>query len=96
MLIPVLIGVSLVSFSLLHMVPGDPAVLLAGEDANPDFIKALRKEYGLDKPLYVQYFHFISHVVRGDFGISIRNREPVIKLLKERFLFTIQLSFLSI
>jgi ABC-type dipeptide/oligopeptide/nickel transport system permease component len=96
MLIPVLIGVSLVSFSLLHMVPGDPAVLLAGEDANPDFIKALRKEYGLDKPLYMQYFQFISHVVRVDFGISIRNREPVIKLLKERFLFTVQLSFLSI
>ena len=69
MLLPVLIGVSLVSFSLLHMVPGDPAVLLAGEDANPDFIQALRKEYGLDKPLYVQYLQFISHVVRGDFGI---------------------------
>ncbi len=96
MLLPVLIGVSLVSFSLLHIVPGDPAVLLAGEDANEEFIKAVRKEYGLDKPLYVQYFQFISHVVLGDFGISIRNREPVIKLLKERFLFTVQLSFLSI
>jgi len=96
MLLPVLIGVSLVSFSLLHIVPGDPAVLLAGEDANEEFIKAVRTEYGLDKPLYIQYFQFISHVVLGDFGISIRNREPVIKLLKERFLFTVQLSFLSI
>jgi ABC-type dipeptide/oligopeptide/nickel transport system permease component len=96
MLIPVLVGVSLVSFSLLHMVPGDPAVLLAGEDANPDFIKAVRKEYGLDQPLYLQYLYFISHVIQGDFGTSIRNREPVIKLLKERFLFTIQLSFFSI
>jgi peptide/nickel transport system permease protein len=96
MLLPVLFGVSLISFSLLHMVPGDPAVLLAGEDANPEFIKKVRAEYGLDQPLYVQYVHFVSHVARGDFGISIRNREPVIKLLKERFLFTIQLSFLSI
>jgi ABC-type dipeptide/oligopeptide/nickel transport system permease component len=96
MLLPVLFGVSLISFSLLHMVPGDPALLLAGEDANPDFIRALRTEYGLDRPLYVQYVHFVSHVVRGDFGISIRNREPVINLLRERFLFTIQLSFLSI
>jgi ABC-type dipeptide/oligopeptide/nickel transport system permease component len=96
MLIPVLLGVSLVSFSLLHMVPGDPAVLLAGEDANPDFIQNVRKEYGLDQPLYLQYLYFLSHVIQGDFGTSIRNREPVIKLLRERFLFTIQLSFFSI
>ena len=58
MLLPVLIGVSLISFSLLHMVPGDPAELLAGEDANPEFINAVRKEYGLDQPLYIQYFQF--------------------------------------
>lgn len=96
MLLPVLLGVSLVSFSLLHLVPGDPAEILAGEEANPEFIKALRQEYGLDQPLYLQYFHFLSHIVRGDFGISIRNREPVINLLKERFFFTVQLSFISI
>ncbi len=96
MLIPVLLGVTIVSFSLLQIVPGDPAVLLAGEDANPDFIEAVRKEYGFDQPLYVQYFRFISHAVQGDFGISIRNREPVINLLKQRFAFTVQLSFLSI
>src|SRR5512139_565253 len=96
MLIPVLLGVTVVSFSLLQIVPGDPAVLLAGEDANPDFIEAVRKEYGFDQPLYVQYFRFISHAVQGDFGISIRNREPVINLLKQRFAFTVQLSFLSI
>jgi peptide/nickel transport system permease protein len=96
MLIPVLFGVSIVSFSLLQIVPGDPAVLLAGEDANPEFIQAVRKEYGFDQPLYVQYFRFISRAVRGDFGISIRNREPVINLLKQRFAFTVQLSFLSI
>jgi ABC-type dipeptide/oligopeptide/nickel transport system permease component len=96
MLVPVLFGVSVISFSLLHMVPGDPAMILAGDDANPEFIKAVRQEYGLDKPLYVQYGTFIARVVRGDFGTSIRNREPVIKLLRERFLFTMQLSFLAI
>lgn len=96
MLIPVLFGVTVVSFSLLQIVPGDPAVLLAGEDANPDFIEAVRKEYGLDQPFHVQYFRFVSHAVTGDFGISIRNREPVINLLKQRFAFTVQLSFLSI
>ncbi len=96
MLLPVLFGVSLISFSLLHMVPGDPAVLMAGEEANPEYIKAVRAEYGLDKPIHIQYVQFVFHVVQGDFGISIRNREPVTKLLKERFLFTVQLSFLSI
>jgi ABC-type dipeptide/oligopeptide/nickel transport system permease component len=96
MLIPVLLGVTVVSFALLQIVPGDPAVLLAGEDANPEFIEAVRKEYGFDQPVYVQYFRFISHAVRGDFGISIRNREPVVNLLMQRFAFTVQLSFLSI
>ena len=96
MLIPVLLGVTVVSFSLLQIVPGDPAVILAGEDANPEFIEAVRREYGFDQPLYIQYFRFISHVVQGDFGISIRNREPVINLLMQRFAFTVQLSFLSI
>jgi ABC-type dipeptide/oligopeptide/nickel transport system permease component len=96
MLIPVLFGVTVVSFSLLQIVPGDPAVMLAGEDANPDFIEAIRKEYGFDQPLHVQYFRFISHAVQGDFGVSIRNREPVVNLLMQRFAFTVQLSFLSI
>jgi len=96
MLVPVLFGVTLVSFSLLQIVPGDPAVLLAGEDANPDFIEAVRKEYGFDQPVYVQYWRFISHAVQGDFGISIRNRAPVVDLLVQRFAFTAQLSFLSI
>jgi ABC-type dipeptide/oligopeptide/nickel transport system permease component len=96
MLIPVLLGVTVVSFSLLQIVPGDPAVLLAGEDANPEFIEAVRREYGFDQPVYIQYFRFISHAVRGDFGISIRNREPVVNLLMQRFAFTVQLSFLSI
>jgi peptide/nickel transport system permease protein len=96
MLVPVLFGVTLVSFALLQIVPGDPAVLLAGEDANPEFIEAVRKEYGFDQPVYVQYWRFISRAVQGDFGVSIRNREPVIDLLAQRFAFTVRLSFLSI
>jgi ABC-type dipeptide/oligopeptide/nickel transport system permease component len=96
MLVPVLFGVTIVSFSLLQIVPGDPAVLLAGEDANPEFIEAVRKEYGFDQPLYVQYFRFVLNSLQGDFGVSIRNREPVVNLLMQRFAFTVQLSFLSI
>ncbi len=96
MLVPVLFGVTIVSFSLLQIVPGDPAVLLAGDDANPEFIEAVRREYGFDQPIYVQYFRFVANAVQGDFGVSVRNREPVVNLLLQRFAFTFQLSFLSI
>ena len=96
MLVPVLLGVSIISFALLRLVPGDPAVLLAGEDANPDFIEAVRKEYGFDQPLHVQYLRFMGNVLQGDFGISIRSREPVVNLLKQRFIFTLKLSLCAI
>ena len=96
MLLPVLFGVSLISFAFLHMVPGDPVDSLAGDQADQGYIETLKKEYGLDRPLHIQYFQFVSHVVRGDFGTSIRSREPVIKLLKVRFIFTTQLASLSI
>ncbi len=96
MLVPVLLGVSIISFGLLRLVPGDPAVLLAGEDANPEFIEAVRQEYGFDQPLHIQYLRFMGNVLQGDFGVSIRSREPVINLLKQRFLFTLKLSFCAI
>lgn len=96
MLLPVLLGVSLISFSLLHIVPGDPAEVLAGEEASEEQIQAIRKEFGLDKPLPVQYLVFLKNVSQGNFGISIRTRRPVLLFLKERFLFTLKLSLLSI
>lgn len=96
MLIPVLLGVSIISFALLRLVPGDPAVLMAGEDANPDFIEAVRKEYGFDQPLHIQYLRFMGNVLQGDFGVSLRSREPVIDLLKQRFVFTLKLSLCAI
>ena len=55
MVIPVMIGVTLASFFMLHLAPGDPAELLAGDDATQEIIESIREEYGLDKPLYVQY-----------------------------------------
>lgn len=96
MLIPVLLGVSLVSFSLLHLVPGDPAEILAGEEATKETVEAVRREYGLDRPLVLQYLRFVANAAQGDLGISISTRHPVLPLLKKRFLFTLQLSFLSI
>jgi len=96
MLVPVLFGVVLVSFSLLHLVPGDPAQIMAGEVATAQDIARIRAEYGLDKPLVVQFGHFVWNAARGDFGISIRSRHPIKELLFQRLTFTLQLSLASI
>jgi len=94
--IPVLIGVTLLSFSILRLVPGDPAEVLAGQEATEEQVAHIRHEYGLDRPIMVQYVIFLRHVATGDLGISYRNRTPVTELLVERFAFTLQLAVLSI
>lgn len=96
MLIPVLIGVTVVSFSLLHLVPGDPAEVLGGQEASKEDIERIRREYGLDQPLPVQYVRFVGNALRGDLGISIQTRHPVNELLWQRLGFTLQLSLASI
>ncbi len=96
MLVPVLFGVTLVSFSLLHLVPGDPAEILGGQEATGEDVARIRREYGLDQPLAVQYVRFVGNAVRGDLGISIQSRHPVSELLLQRLAFTLQLSLVSI
>jgi peptide/nickel transport system permease protein len=96
MLVPVLFGVTLVAFLLLHMVPGDPAEILAGLEATQEGVDRIRREYGLDQPLAVQYVRFVWSAVRGDLGISIQSRHPVRELLVQRLAFTLQLSLASI
>jgi peptide/nickel transport system permease protein len=96
MLVPVLFGVTLVSFSLLHLVPGDPAEVLGGQEATKEDIDRIRHEYGLDQPLIVQYARFVGNAARGDLGISIQSRHPVGELLFQRLAFTLELSVASI
>lgn len=96
MLVPVLFGVTLVAFSLLHLVPGDPAEILGGQEATKEDVDRIRAEYRLDKPLVVQYLRFVGNAVRGDLGISIQSRHPVNELLFQRLAFTLQLSLVSI
>jgi len=96
MLVPVLFGVTLVSFSLLHLVPGDPAEVLGGQEATKEDVERIRREYGLDRPLAVQYLRFAANAARGDFGVSIQSRHPVRDLLLQRLTFTLQLSLASI
>jgi len=95
MMIPILLGVSLVVFVLIRLVPGDPVVLLAGEDATPEAIRSLREQWGLDKPLHVQYLTFLWNLLRGDVGTSIRSGRPVVEEISDRYLNTVNLACLS-
>ncbi|MBV9324321.1 MAG: ABC transporter permease [Chloroflexi bacterium] len=94
-LIPVVVGVSIVSFALLRFIPGDPAVVLAGVGATQADLDGIRQEYGLDQPLPVQYLTYVSHALQGDLGISIRTRDPVARTLFTRLQLTIQLTLAS-
>jgi peptide/nickel transport system permease protein len=94
-LVPVVLGVSLVSFSLLHFIPGDPAVVLAGVGATPQDLEGIRAEYGLNEPLPVQYLNYGTRAARGDWGISTRTRDPVARTLATRLQLTLQLTVLS-
>lgn len=95
-LVPVLIGISLVVFSVLRLIPGDPAKIMAGEEAPPEVVEQLRAELGLDKPVHVQYVNFISKALQGDLGESIRTRNKVTEELSRRYPLTIKLAFFSI
>ncbi len=96
LMVPVLLGVTLLTFGILRLVPGDPAQVLAGEEATEEQVSHIRQEYGLDRPVVIQYAVFMRHLLVGDLGTSFRNRVPVTELLKERFLFTLKLSLTSV
>lgn len=95
MLIPVLIGVSIISFLILHLAPGDPAELLAGEEATEEDIMMVRHELGLDKPLWMQYFMFLKGIAMGDLK-SLKFSMPVMDVIRPRLFNTLELSLASI
>lgn len=92
LLIPTLLGVSLVVFLSIHLIPGDPAEALAGEFATDEYIQAVREEFGLDKPLYIQYFRYMKNLLRGDMGISIKTEQPVWDEIMDRVPATLELT----
>lgn len=94
--IPVIIGVTFVVFFIMRLVPGDPAVLLAGEGASKETIEAIREQLGLNKPLYIQYFEYLTNVFKGDLGVSLKNSQPVLDEILVRLPITIELAFFSI
>jgi peptide/nickel transport system permease protein len=88
----VLLGVSLIVFLVLHLAPGDPAEVMLGANANKEDLASLRTQLGLDQPLHVQYFTWISHVARGDLGRSLWMKRPVLGEVLERLKATILLT----
>jgi peptide/nickel transport system permease protein len=92
LLVPILLGLSLLVFFWIRALPGGPAQALLGERATPEAVAAIEREYGLDKPIYQQYWRFLKQTGSLDFGISIRSRRPVIDELKERFPATVELA----
>lgn len=94
-MVPTLLIVSIIVFLFLHMIPGDPAQLLAGQDASVEDIENTRIKLGLDKPLYVQYWSFVTGMLKGELGESFRTQEPVLSMISERILPTLHLTFFS-
>jgi peptide/nickel transport system permease protein len=93
--IPVLLGVATLVFSLIHLVPGDPAQAMLGEGASAADVADLRTRLGLDRPLLEQYSHFLQGAVRGDLGVSFRTSQPVTTMILERVPATVELAIAS-
>ena len=89
---PVLLGVSVIVFLVLHLAPGDPAEIMLGANANREDLERLRTQLGLDQPLHVQYVTWIGHVARGDLGRSLWMKRPVLGEVLERFKATLLLT----
>ncbi|HSR23130.1 MAG TPA: ABC transporter permease [Candidatus Eisenbacteria bacterium] len=94
--IPTLLGVATVVFSLLRLLPGDPASVIAGPTATPEAITNIRHQLGLDLPLWQQYLGFLGRLLRGDLGISTRTGSPVVQEILVRAPFTAELAVTSL
>jgi peptide/nickel transport system permease protein len=94
--IPVLLGVSIITFTLMAATPGDPIRLLVGDRATPETIALIRDRYGLDEPILVQYFTYLKNLLSGDLGASLRYRVPVSQLIAQHYPVTLFLVLYTI
>src|SRR6185295_13747141 len=96
LIVPTLIFVSMLIFGLQQLLPGDPAVVLAGEERDPNVVAYLREKLHLDEPLPVRYLYWIKGVLHGDLGESLRMQKPVTELIMEKLPVTLELAFFAI
>jgi peptide/nickel transport system permease protein len=94
--IPVLIGASIVIFLLIRLVPGDPAAVLAGNEATPQDLAAIRKNLGLTRPIYIQYFVYVDHALHGNLGQSYYYKEDIMQLVVTTMPATIELAIAAL
>jgi len=92
-MVPITFGILTLVFSLIHLIPGDPALQIAGENARPEDVQQVRKALGLDKPLWTQYVTYLGRVAHGDLGRSFQTNEAVTTEIKSRYPATIELAF---
>src|SRR3954466_10885494 len=95
-LIPTLFFVSILIISLQQLLPGDPALVMAGEERDPNVIAQIRQQYRLDQPIPVQYVYWVKGVLSGDFGESLRIKVPVRNLIEQKLPVTMQLASMAI
>ncbi len=95
-IVPVLLGISVLVFAFIHLIPGDPAVTMLGERATPERVQEIRDQLGLDRPLYVQYGIYLGRILRGNLGTSILRGDPVLRDLVRRFPATVELALAAI
>src|SRR6187200_3060852 len=95
-LIPTLFIVSVIIFGLQQLLPGDPALAMAGEERDPQVLEQIRRQYRLDQPFYVQYLYWVGGVLSGNLGESMRLKEPVLTLIAQKFPVTLQLALMAI
>jgi peptide/nickel transport system permease protein len=94
--VPTLILVSMFVFTLQKLLPGDPALIMAGEDRDPASIEFVREKYHLSEPIPVQYFYWVTGVLQGDLGVSLRTSQPVLSLIGQKLPVTIQLAIMAL
>lgn len=90
-----LLGMTFIVFASLYLTPGDPAEIMAGANATPADIEAIRIAFGLDKPFFVQYFTYLGNLLQGNLGMSLMSRQPIIDEIKIRFPNTLNLAVAS-
>jgi len=96
LLIPIVLGVTLIVFLIMHLAPGDPVRLMLGERATPETIIKVRHELGLDRPVHIQYFVWLSNIIKGNLGNSITTGRPVLETIVERMPATLELTITSL
>ncbi len=94
--IPTILLISIFVFALQKLLPGDPLLVLAGEERDPEVLEFLREKYRLNDPIIVQYFTWLGNALQGDLGISLRTNQPVTELIAQKLPVTIQLAIMSL